>query len=210
MKAECGDDLLTLSNNTTYKSGGYASIYPQFVPLTYLCGRRGLWILLPPFYLAFSLSVFQLSSPHLLSRLSLVGLPRATATSYMPHLPPLSQCCFPWFCRLWSRRYFWLPTVEGNHRTAQQETTKPTWWMPQFLYLARQYPMLSLLRHTIPYQKYSQPINIDNFYALHISFQLEPMCHHDIGDHHDTMEKWAKFGGERVVLHSKRGGRKMR
>lgn len=90
MKAECGDDLLTLSNNTTYRSGGYASIYPQFVLLTYLCGRRGPWILLPPFI---SLSLFPFSSCPL--HISFHGCPSLACLA--PRPPAICHICHP--CR---------------------------------------------------------------------------------------------------------------
>lgn len=88
MKAEYGDDLLTLSNNTTYKSGGYSSIYPQFVPLTYLCVRRRPWILLPPFI---SLSLFPFSSCPL--HISFHGCPSLACLS--PRPPAICHICHP-------------------------------------------------------------------------------------------------------------------
>ncbi|KAL0245843.1 hypothetical protein I308_104980 [Cryptococcus tetragattii IND107] len=152
MKAEYGDDLLTLSNNTTYKSGDLGSFFP------------------------------------LLSRFLSFRFPVVLST-------------YPFTAVL-----RWPASLHGHQLYATFAILVTMLLSIILSSLISSLPLASNRRSSSIWR----PINIDNFYALHISFQLEPMCHHDIGDHHDTREKRSKCGGERSVLHSKRSGRKMR
>lgn len=82
MKAECGDDLLTLSNNATYKSGGYVIYLPLIMQANETLNPSS------PFYLAFSLP-FSSCPLHI----SFHGCPSLACLA--PRPPAICHICHP-------------------------------------------------------------------------------------------------------------------